>query len=329
MKLKKLVIAILLVAIIVAQFSGFAFATGESLDIVMKAKDVTTNLTELHRNDEFSVLVRMENFKNIGKGVMTMGATLSYDNSVLELKSIKGENRWTQSYNASSKKLVLVREKDEDINAPADSVYVKEASDVMTMTFKVKADAVEPSNDTITLSAITVSGGNGVIRVNDSKLPITVVKVPEKPKSIESTEYLINNTDKDITKIVPNTTVAQFKQKIIANNIEDSELVFTKGTTVLTNNSVLTTGTILTVTNTDIRYTIIVKGDIDGEIDTQGRVITENDLAKIKLHFIEAENAAITGSPLKAADYDLDGKITVNDIAIIKLIILGVPDIKV
>ena len=56
-----------------------------------------------------------------------------------------------------------------------------------------------------------------------------------------------------------------------------------------------------------------------GDIDLDGQ-ITVNDLAKLKLHYIKYD--VLEGEKLKAADVDKDGKITINDIARLKLAII-------
>lgn len=47
-----------------------------------------------------------------------------------------------------------------------------------------------------------------------------------------------------------------------------------------------------------------------------------NDLAKLKLHCIEKE--ILVDEYYKAADMDADSKISVNDLAILKLVLLGI-----
>jgi hypothetical protein len=61
----------------------------------------------------------------------------------------------------------------------------------------------------------------------------------------------------------------------------------------------------------------ITVGDVDGD----GQ-ITINDLALVKLYYIDAQE--LGEEQLKAGDVDGDGQITVNDIANIKLILIGV-----
>ncbi len=62
-----------------------------------------------------------------------------------------------------------------------------------------------------------------------------------------------------------------------------------------------------------------------GDIDLDGD-ITINDLAILKLHLIGKE--LIEGERLKTADLDGDGKITINDLAKLKLILIGKEDLK-
>lgn len=68
----------------------------------------------------------------------------------------------------------------------------------------------------------------------------------------------------------------------------------------------------------DLEYTLIVQGDIDGEI-------TVNDLAKMKLHLLEIN--LLEGEALKAANMDKDEEITINDLARLKLILIGLIDL--
>ncbi len=58
-----------------------------------------------------------------------------------------------------------------------------------------------------------------------------------------------------------------------------------------------------------------------GDIDEDGKV-SVNDLAKLKLHLIENEKLTNSNS-LIAADIDKDGKITINDLARLKIILIG------
>jgi len=111
------------------------------------------------------------------------------------------------------------------------------------------------------------------------------------------------------------TTVKEFKENITTNQ---SIKVIYEGEE-LSDDDIVVTGMILKV-GEDLRYTLVVRGDIDGDGE-----ITINDLAKLRLHCIEKE--LLTSERLIAADVDNDGEITINDVAQLKLILIGVKDI--
>ena len=139
----------------------------------------------------------------------------------------------------------------------------------------------------------------------------------EEKEEIKSEKYDINEEEKHISKITPNTTIAQFKENVSTKQT----LVFTDTEgNVLNDENILGTGMKVKVGKT-LEYTIIVTGDIDGDAQ-----ITVNDLAQIKLHLIEQE--LLTGIKLKAANIDGDTQITINDVAQIKLVLIGLFEIK-
>lgn len=330
MKLKKLAIA--LITILLAQFIFIqinnTLAVGEttpSLTIQLKS---SSDLNSLNRGNKFEVIARMKELNNIGKGIVVIGATLNYDTKNLELLSIvgagEGEEQWKITRNQGNGKFVLEHDG-----------YVNADNDILKMQFKVKDNAVESTEAAasvanIGLSSITASGGNGVIRVTDVIVSATIVKPVEEEKKITSNIYKVDNNDKDISKIEPQTTIAQFLKNITTENVEANEIVFTdkSGNVTNNNNTILRTGMKIKIAD-KLTYTLIVKGDLDGDIGENGEVVTENDLAIIKLHFIG--HTPITDvTILKAANYDDDGKreITVNDIAMIKLNILGLLNVN-
>ncbi len=330
MKVKKIIISILLISVLVAQFMFIQFnrnslAVGETptVTINLKSND-SIDITKLHREDEFEVVARLKEITNAGKGIVVIGATLNYDSTKLELISFKGssngeDDEWKLTKNQDNGKFVLEHDG-----------YVTSAQDILKLKFKVKANATEstettPSTATISLTNITTSGGNGVIKVTDANLVATIVKPEEKPITVSSTKYKVDGNDLDISKIEPQTTIAQFLSNVTITNAEASDIVFTdkNGTVTNNNNTILKTGMKLKIAD-KLTYTLIVKGDLDGEANDKGEVVTENDLAMIKLHFI-GHTVITNPTILKAANYDDDGnrQITVNDIAMIKLNILG------
>ena len=184
--------------------------------------------------------------------------------------------------------------------------------------FKVKDTITENTKTSVKIKGVTASGGYGVIISNDSEMKLGIqIKEQEEVEDIKSEKYDINNEEKDISKIAPKTTVAQFKQNVTTKQ----DLIFTdKDGNVLNDSSILGTGMKVKVGKT-LDYTIIVTGDIDGDAQ-----ITVNDLAKIKLHLIKKE--LLEGIDLKAANVDKDTEITVNDVAQLKLVLIGLFEIK-
>ncbi|MCI8459979.1 MAG: hypothetical protein HFE81_01150, partial [Bacilli bacterium] len=131
---------------------------------------------------------------------------------------------------------------------------------------------------------------------------------------IRSDKYVI--ADNEIARILPETTVEEFKQNVTLENVTtEPKMVFTdEQGNILDDSSLVATGTKLKVGN-NLRFTLIVIGDVDGNSK-----INLNDLAKMKLHIIDKE--FLSGIKLKAADIDGNNLVTINDLAKIKLILI-------
>ena len=134
---------------------------------------------------------------------------------------------------------------------------------------------------------------------------------PDEPdKKTEITSNLYKIEEGYISKIKPGTTISIFEQ----NSEAEEAVTFIKDGKILSQDSVISTGTIIKI-GTDLEYTLVVTGDIDGDGE-----VTVTDLAKSKLHFIESK--ILTGAQLKAADMDYDNEITITDIAKTKLLLI-------
>ena len=166
-------------------------------------------------------------------------------------------------------------------------------------------------NGTYTFYYIGPLGNRGTAEAN-------VTWIVKEENKFASDKYRIDEENKEISRVLPGTTVAKFMENVTTNQ----ELTFVdKEGNQLDNNSILTTGAVVKVGNRG-EYTIIVTGDVDGDGE-----ITINDLAQMKLHMIGIE--PLTGANLKAADVDDDkDEDLINDIAQIKLILLGIMEIK-
>ena len=113
------------------------------------------------------------------------------------------------------------------------------------------------------------------------------------------------------------TTVAEFKQNVEANR--EITIIDNNGNK-LEDDDIIGTGMTIKV-GEELEYTLIVRGDINGD----GK-ITITDIARIKLHLIEKE--ILTGADFIAADLNNDEALTVTDLAQIKLIFLEIPIVQ-
>ncbi len=275
------------------------------------SENETIDLQKIEPGQEFELNFNIDTFKNIGQGLVSLTGQLEYDTNILEKISITGQNGWESDKNSFNKENFKFVIDNED--------YVTEAGAIFKVKFKVKDTITENTSTTVKIKGITASGGYGVIISNDSEIEIGVqIKEEiEEKEEIKSEKYDINEQEKDISRIVPETTVAQFKKNVTTKQT----LVFIdKEGNTLSDDSVLGTGMKVKVGKT-LEYTIVVTGDIDGDAQ-----ITVNDLADLKLHLIEQE--LLTGISLKAANIDGDNQITVNDVAQIKLVLIGLFEIK-
>jgi len=285
-------------------------------DATIESTDKNVNLQELEPGDEFEVSLNINNFSNIGNGLVSLMGQLEYNADILERISITGQNGWKlENSDINEENLKFIT----DRNNP-----VTEAGEMFRIKFKVKDTITENTDTTIKVKGISASGGYGTITTNDAQANVKVIII-EKPEKITSNKYVINEEDKDISRIAPGTTVAQFITNVETQNVTtEPKMVFldSKGNE-LAGNSVLGTGMIVKVGKT-LQYTLVVTGDIDGDVEDE--VIGINDLAKLKLHLIDYEK--LTGIYLKAADVDNSGELDINDVAQIKLVLLDLLEIQ-
>lgn len=314
MKIKKTVTVILLMMMMLLQFSFVSANTTRTMDVTLKSN---VNLNQLTPGATFELVVHMDNFQNIEKGIRYMQAQLEYDKTILEYAGIIAQNGWElkdDSFNQANGKFIV------DSNSP-----VTTAGDTFKITFRVKASVEEDVSTTIKLKGIEASGGDGLILANDTtvSIGIEVPEEPDLPESITSTKYEIANGM--IAKIIPKTTVKDFMKNVTTENVDNDAVIFMdqEGNT-LNENDKIATGMTIKVGKT-LEFTASVIGDVDGDGE-----ITVNDLAKVKLHYIE--DTLLTDAYLKAADVDgvmEDNKpVGVNDIARIKLVLIDLFEIK-
>ncbi len=282
----------------------------ETVNSKFDTKISNVDTEEIYPGKEFEVSVSIENFENVEKGLNCLTGQLEYDADVLELvyddkKFATGENGWNlDAFN--DKNFKFITDNDE---------LIKEAGEIFKMKFKVKDTIEEETETTIKIKGISASGGEGVVVSDDAQLKVNI-EIPKELTEITSDIYKVEVGY--ISRIIPGTTVNEFKQNVTTNS--EIVIVDREGNT-LNDEDVIGTGMILKLGN-DLEYVLSVIGDLDGD-----KEITVNDLAKMKLHFIKSE--LLTGAYLKAADIDKDEQFaSINDIAKLKLVIIDLEEIK-
>lgn len=280
---------------------------------------LNTSINEIKKEEEVVITLKLDEYQGIKKGINAYKAKLEYDKNIFEEVKEKDficQNNWEQlKYNKDTGEFVAIKK-----------VGSKTPEEIVKITLKAKEEVKAGTTDVIAKEIVT-SEGEKDIDLDETKVTINIIEEqeekpddPDKPEKITSQKYKIESGY--ISRIVPKTTVAEFRKNVTLENVTTTpQMVFTdEDGNTLQDNSLIKTGTKLKVGKT-LEYTLIVIGDIDKDSE-----ITVSDLAKTKLHLIE--NKLLKGIELIAADIDEDNEVTINDLAKIKLILIGLLEIK-
>lgn len=289
---------------------------------ILASDNLTANIsstsTQVKEEQEVIISLKFESYQEIKKGLNAYKATIEYDKNIFEeiqSQDFICQNNWEQlKYNEETGEFIAIKK-----------AGSKEPEEVVKITLKAKKGVKAGTTD-IKIKDIVTSQGEKDLKLNETKVTINIIEeqekpdVPDKPEKITSAKYTIE--DGYISRILPKTTVAQFKTNVTLENVETTpQMVFTdEQGNELQENSLIKTGTKLKVGNT-LQFTLIVIGDIDSDAE-----ITIGDMAKLKLHIIEKE--VLNGINLKAGDIDNDNEITIGDLAQMKLILIDLLELK-
>lgn len=305
--MKKKVVIITGIIIILILLASKLFAA-ESLT----AKSSSTK-DEIKEQEEIIITLRFDEYKGINKGINAYKATIEYSKDIweeLEEEDFICQNDWESlKYNKSNGKFVAIKKA---------GSYSPE--DIVKVTLKAKK-GIKAGTTEIKIKNIVTSNGEKDIEVEDASSIINIIEeqseIPDTPKEEKISSEKYNIEAEYITRIVPTTTVTEFKQNVTLENVTTNpQMIFTdEEGRVLEEDSKIKTGTKLKVGNT-LNYTLVVIGDTDKDAE-----LTVNDLAEVKLHLID--KSPLEGINAKAADIDNDNEITVNDLAQMKLVLIN------
>ena len=311
MKTKKKVILILILIVLILLASKI-------LAMSNLVAQVKTSTNELEAGQQVIITFGFDKYEQIKKGINAFKAKLEYNKEIFEevkQSDFQCLNDWEKlQYNQATGEFIAIKR-----------AGSKAPEDLVSITLKTKQGVKATSTD-IVITDIVTSEGEKDINIVEIKTTINIIEdqteKPEEPKQEKITSDKYTITENYIERILPNTSVAQFKANVTLENVTTQpQIVFTSEEgTLLAEDEIVTTGTKIKVGKT-LQYTLSVIGDIDSD----GK-ITINDLAKLKLHLIEKQ--LLEGIKLKSADINNDGKITLDDLAQMKLILIDILEVE-
>lgn len=141
-KVKKIMVLLSIIMLIGSIFVSETYAALNCSVNLSNPKNVTYK-------EQFSVYVSISNLQTT-KGIIAIGAVLSYDKDSLELVDIEGENKWSApSYNTSNGKMTSFKNK-----------LSKSNENVFKITFEVKEKGKAGNSAWIKISDFEISDGD-------------------------------------------------------------------------------------------------------------------------------------------------------------------------
>ena len=143
----------------------------------------------------------------------------------------------------------------------------------------------------------------------------TKVEIKVEIEEIYSEKYEIDNENRYILRVLPETTVNVFKTNI---SVKGTYKIVNSNGKEINGEEYITTGSKL-ITEDNKEYRISVIGDLN-----QSGTITLTDISMQRKHILELD--ILENEIYQAGDINKDGKITLDDLSKMRKIILGIED---
>lgn len=196
--------------------------------------------------------------------------------------------------------------------------------DIVKINLKAKSE-LKAGKTEIKITDVVSSEGKADIQINEAKVEINIMEDQEEIPDIPEKPDKPDKITSEKYKIEENYILRILPETTIK---QFKENVTTENEMTFVDkegNTMKDTDSISTGVKVTVGENLQYTLIVIGDID-QDTKITINDLAKLKLHLIESE--PLTGMELKAAYIDKDNEVTVNDLAQLKLILVGLLNLQ-
>lgn len=180
--MKKTISIVTIVMMLLAIITSNVYAAGQTFAISLSADN-----KEVNQSGEVTLILNVKDFENMTDGLMGYTAKIEYDTSFFETltqESFSAKGTWSvPTFNPITNLLT------------ADSATgVKTNSDVFTVKFKVKENALIGASTTISIKDFTAAEGDAEIKAKEvASVSLTVKAKDNQQEQPENTTNTINN----------------------------------------------------------------------------------------------------------------------------------------
>lgn len=309
---------------------------------------LNSNIKELNKGDQVVVTLKLDNFKEMHKGINVYKATLEYDKNIFESviqSDFECQNNWEDlKYNPSNGEFIIIKK-----------VGSTKKEDIVKITLKVKIN-IEPSKATVKIKNIVTSEGKSDVILKDTQTTLNIVEeqqtIPTIPSNIENlnnnktlsqnlepsknasdaiiddltntnkSQNITNNNKSEKTKKTIKTHNWMFVLLFIEIIVCFAIILYLRRKFLLENLKnnknkkymILLIAGIMFIEFVGITgvfaYNFANKGELNGDSK-----INYADVSLLSLHLIDLKE--LPDDKLENADMNNDGKITVTDLSIL------------